>query len=60
VSVLCVAWALFAPALFAILFADEWAKAGTYASGLSVMYFVGFANGPALVAIPILRKQNSG
>jgi O-antigen/teichoic acid export membrane protein len=49
--------ALFGPAIFAIMFGEEWANSGTYASWLSVMYWVGFANGPAVAAIPVLRRQ---
>ena len=48
---------LWAPALFAFVFGDNWAKAGTYAQWLSVWTFFILINAPSLKMIIVLKKQ---
>ncbi|PSK80413.1 O-antigen/teichoic acid export membrane protein [Limimaricola soesokkakensis] len=53
-----VGFASFAPAMFSVLFGDEWQEAGYYAQWMALWIAMMVANIPAVRVIPVIRKQH--
>lgn len=49
--------ALFGPQLFALVFGDDWVRAGEFARWMAVWTYAAFLNRPAVVAVPVLKLQ---
>lgn len=47
----------FGPALFSLVFGEQWRTAGEYAQWLALWTYVGFINRPSVGAIPVLAMQ---
>lgn len=47
----------FGPWLFALVFGDDWMRAGEYAQWLALWVYFGFINRPSVGAIPVLSLQ---
>ena len=54
-AIIGLAW--FAPAVFAVVFGEEWREAGHYAQWMSLWLGVSIANVPAVRIAPIIEKQ---
>lgn len=48
---------LMGPAIFGIVFGDNWLMAGEYARWIAAWLFFGFLNRPSIAAIPVLNLQ---
>jgi len=48
---------VYGPTLFGWVFGAEWVRAGEYARWLAVWAFFSFANGPSVMAVPVLSLQ---